>query len=103
MNMEKFFTRLAALICTAGGAGLFWLFGLFLGQLLRRSAGAEIQGAEWQILAVSLVGGALTLFGSSRMLRLSENAEQGGRARGLALGLTLVAASAALVGGLRLV
>ena len=52
-TLDNWLIRLVALFCGAGAAGLLWTFGVFVVVPWRAGRLLSLNGAEWQILAMS--------------------------------------------------
>ena len=72
--MEKWITRIAALLCAAGSAGLFWTFGVFVVVPWRGGRMLALNAAELQAIGVSLLLGLATAWGALHIFALADRA-----------------------------
>lgn len=72
--MENWLIRLVALFCGAGAAGLLWTFGVFVVVPWRAGRLLSLNGAEWQILGVSLILGLFSAWGTLHILAMADRA-----------------------------
>ena len=70
--MENWLIRVVALFCGAGAAGLLWTFGVFVVVPWRAGRLLSLNGAEWQILAASLLLGLFSAWGTLHILAMAE-------------------------------
>lgn len=74
--MENWLTRLVALMCAAGSAGLLWTFGVFIVVPWREGRLSALNAAELQVLGVSLVLGLATGWGALHIFALADRANR---------------------------
>ena len=70
--MENWLTRIVALFCAAGSAGLLWTFGVFFVVPWRNGRMLSLNASEWQILGASLLLGTATAWGALHVFALAD-------------------------------
>ena len=70
--METWIIRLVALFCTAGSAGLLWVFGVFVVVPWRAGRILALNGNELQVLGASLLVGLAVGWGALHLIALGE-------------------------------
>ena len=74
--MENGITRIAAGLCAAGSAGLFWTLGVFLAVPWRDNRLFELDRAEAQLIAVPLMLGSLVAWGALHIVAIADRAQR---------------------------
>ncbi|MFC5302517.1 hypothetical protein [Azospira restricta] len=98
--MERWITRSVALLCAAGGLGLFWAFGAFTAIPVRDGRLLAMSGIELQLAGIPLVAGGLVAWGALHLFALADREPAPGAYRLLRLvyfGALLAAAVAGAV------
>lgn len=70
--MERWIIRSVALLCAAGGLGLFWAFGAFTAIPLRDGRVFAMTTTEMQLAGIPLVAGLLVAWGALHLLALGD-------------------------------
>lgn len=96
--MENWITRIVALLCASGTAGLFWTFGVFIVVPWRSNRLLALNAAEFQVLGASLLLGLATAWGALHIFAL---ADRDSRPKYYAMTriVLIIAWLAALIGG----
>ncbi|HQO28990.1 MAG TPA: hypothetical protein PKY22_05630 [Accumulibacter sp.] len=68
--MEKWISRVVALLVALGGLALFWTFGVFVAVPWRENRLLSLGSIEMQILGVSLAAGIAVIWGAQHILAL---------------------------------
>ena len=97
--MERWITRIAALLCASGTAGLFWTFGVFVVVPWRNNRLLSLNAAEFQVLGVSLLLGLATAWGALHIFALADRASRPKYYTMIRIVL-IIAWLAALIGGI---
>lgn len=97
--MDTWITRIAALLCAAGAAALFWSFGMFVAVPWHEGRMLALSAVELQVVAIPLVTGLAVGWGALHLFSLANDEEipQRRRAR---LAVFALVALAAMAGGL---
>ena len=74
--MENWITRIVALLCASGTAGLFWTFGVFIVVPWRHDRMLSLNAAELQVLGASLLLGLATAWGALHIFALADRASR---------------------------
>lgn len=70
--MERWIIRSVALLCGAGGLGLFWAFGAFTAIPLRDGRVFAMSATEMQLAGIPLVAGGLVAWGALHLFALAD-------------------------------
>lgn len=97
--MESWLTRIVALFCASGTAGLFWTFGVFVVVPWRNGRLLSLNAAEFQVLAVSLLLGLATAWGALHIFALADRTSRP-KYYAMTRILLIIAWLAALIGGI---
>jgi len=98
--MENWLTRIVALFCAAGSAGLLWIFGVFIVVPWRDGRMLALNAAELQVMGVSLLLGLATSWGA---LHIFAQADRSARPKSYAMIriVLIIAWLAAGIGGMQ--
>jgi len=72
--MENWITRGAAALCAAGGAALFWTFGMFLAVPWREGRMLALNAVEMQVVGIPVVLGLVVTWGALHIFAMSDRA-----------------------------
>ncbi|WP_300451301.1 hypothetical protein [Accumulibacter sp.] len=97
--MEKWITRVVAVLCAGGSTALFWTFGVFLAVPWRESRLLSLNGIEMQVLAIPLLAGLAVAWGALHILALADRDDNPKTYYAICLTL-LVGSLLAIYGGL---
>ena len=97
--MESWLTRIVALLCASGTAGLLWTFGVFVVVPWRHSRLLSLNAAEVQVLGVSLLLGLATAWGALHIFALADRASHP-KCYAMTRILLIIAWLSALIGGI---
>lgn len=97
--MENFIIRLVALLCGAGSAALFWVFGVFVVVPWRQERLLDLTRNEVQAIGVPLVTGIAVAWVTLHLLALGDR-QRHPRGYAFMAGLFLIALLAAAIGGI---
>lgn len=97
--MERWLTRIVALLCACGTAGLFWTFGVFVVVPWRNGRMLALNVAELQVLGVSLLLGLATAWGALHIFALADRASRP-KYYAMTRIVLIIAWLAALIGGI---
>ena len=98
--MERWIIRAVALFCAAGGAGLLWVFGVFVVVPWRAGRLLALSSSEMQVLGASLVVGLGVGLASLHLVALAERERNPGRYAVIRLLLIALMIGAAVQGAL---
>ena len=96
--MENRITRIVALLCASGTAGLFWTFGVFVVVPWRSNRLLALNAAEFQVLGASLLLGLATAWGALHIFALADRASRP-KYYAMTRIVLIIAWLAALIGG----
>ncbi len=71
-RMENWLTRIVALFCAMGSAGLLWTFGVFVVVPWRDGRMFSMNAAELQVIGLSLLLGLVTAWGALHIFALAD-------------------------------
>ena len=97
--MERWITRIVALLCSSGTAGLFWTFGVFVVVPWRNGRMLALNAAEFQVLGVSLLLGLATAWGALHIFALADRTSRP-KYYAMTRIVLIIAWLAALIGGI---
>ena len=97
--MENWLTRIVALFCAMGSAGLLWTFGVFVVVPWRDGRMLSINAAELQVIGLSLLLGLVTAWGALHIFAIADRASRPG-VYAVIRALLAIASIAAMIGGI---
>ncbi len=74
--MENWLTRIVALFCALGSAGLFWTFGVFVVVPWHNGRMLSMSAAELQVTGIPLLLGLATAWGALHIFALADRSVQ---------------------------
>lgn len=73
--MDNWITRIAAMLCAAGSAALFWTFGVFVAVPWRENRMLALTRTELQVVGIPLAIGLAVAWGALHILAISDRRE----------------------------